>query len=163
MVTRVIGIDPGASGAVAVYEGGKVTSVVSMPVTKVKAGRVEVDAGKLYDVLDDFGDPSCVDLVVMEDVGADPKFGASRAFSMGRNFGAAWAAVEIRGYPRVRVGPKVWKKALLEGTDKSKEASIAFAQRLWPGLNLSPPGARGPSHDWAEAALLAYYGVKHHV
>lgn len=165
-MTRIIGIDPGADGALALWEGGKILNIVPMPTTEVKKGRREVAASLLDDLFELWEGRAALlpedYLVVMEDVTADPKFGASRSFAMGRNFGAAWACVEVRGYSRVRVAPKTWKSRILAGTDKSKEASIAFAQRLWPTLDLTPPGAKKPSHDWAEAALLAYYGAQFH-
>lgn len=152
----IVGIDPGLEGAVAFLDGRKVLGVHSMPTTATKAGREEIDALALDALFDLYKAP---DLVVIEEVNADPKFGASRGFSMGRNFGAALAVVQVRAFPHLRVRPQTWKKAILSGTDKSKEASIAHVRRRFPKLDLIPPGGDKPSHDWAEAVLLALYGL----
>lgn len=104
-------------------------------------------------------------LIVIERLQGQPTFG-SRNFKLGCSYGAVLNAAEYLAVPLLLVKPQTWKKALLEGTDKSKEAAVGFIQNLYPNLDLFPSGIRKgkpkPSHDRAEAVCLALYGRKFH-
>ncbi len=69
---RVIGIDPGQNGAVAVLEDRKVQLLIPMPTLPSGEDRVEVDPVALSTAL------LCKpDLIVIEKVNAQPAWGAS--------------------------------------------------------------------------------------
>ena len=151
---RIIGIDPGLDGGIAILTEHGVEAH-PMPTSVMNSSRREIDVCRLDALFDLY--PS-YDLVVIENVQSDPKFGSASSFTFGKGFGAALAVIQLRGLPHLRVRPQEWKATVLAGTDKSKEAAIAHVQRLYPTLNLILPGKRKPSHDLAEAVCLARYG-----
>lgn len=160
----VCGIDPGLSGAIAFLdtsEGfpGKL-SIQPMPTEKVNAKKRRVNAFRLHDILR--YDPTCPDLVVIEDVGTQPGWGAAQCFSFGHGVGSVHAILQIECLTTRWVKPQEWKAQVLKGTDKSKEAAIAFIKWLFPKVSLIPPASKNESHDYAEAACLALYGAMHH-
>jgi crossover junction endodeoxyribonuclease RuvC len=148
------GIDPGHSGAIAFLRYRKVIAIHPMPLRKVSSTAVEIHAKDLSDLLRSYGSLSCLGI---EAVHATPKFGSKSSFTFGKGFGAILAVVELLGLSHVRIKPQEWKAKILVGTDKSKQAAIAYVQRLHRGVNLIPPGEEAPSHDWAEAVCLAEY------
>jgi hypothetical protein len=148
----VVGIDPGIDGAIARLCDGLTEEGVSlfrMPTRDVSESRREVDCRELLVLLDE------VDLVVIEDVGTNPKFGVQRAFNFGKVFGQALSVIELSRLPHLRVKPQQWKASMLSGTDKSKEAAVAKVNQLYPELNLTKN-----DHDCAEALLMAMHGRK---
>lgn len=83
-----------------------------------------------------------------------------RPNSLVRLLGAVEAIAEVAGDFGVLVTPVVtWKKAVLGSNSSDKAVSIARCRDLWPTLSLKrTPRATTDSHDFAESALLAYYG-----
>ncbi|MDP2619885.1 MAG: hypothetical protein Q8P46_06865 [Hyphomicrobiales bacterium] len=158
----VLGIDPGVSGALAcVDEHGVVQAMYDMPVLQAEGarGRRIVDGPALIRLLrrERVFFSACNFRAVLESVRSMPRDGHVGAFSFGRSFGTietALAAVEV---PFVPVRPQVWKKAL--SVPASKDGARAAASRLLPsGASMWPL----KKHDGrAEAALIAYYGVRH--
>lgn len=158
-MARILGIDPGISGALAVLEGEKVHVVTSLPTRRNTAGKTELDAHALYMMVGTLRP----DLAVLEQVHAQPGNGASASFSFGRSLGKIKAVLEIIHCAYIEPTPQAWKKVVLAGTDKSKEAAIGWAQSRFPGVNLFVKlGDRKPSHDMAEALCIAYYGLLHY-
>jgi crossover junction endodeoxyribonuclease RuvC len=96
-------------------------------------------------------------LVVIEKVGAMPKQGVASVFTFGYGFGVwigALAALEI---PYQLVTPQAWKKLLMAGEPKEKDASRVVARRMWPSQT-EESLSRKKDHGRADAALLAEYG-----
>jgi hypothetical protein len=153
----IVGIDPGLTGAVArMYvddHSGKFNAAVFPLAVENKSVNADVLEAHIFGA----------DVVVLEQVGTQPGWGAASCFNFGRCVGAIESVLQLSqmggGIQRIlRPGPKVWKKLLLSGTKKDKDASLALARDLFPGVNLVPPGCRKQSHDFAEALLLAEYG-----
>lgn len=144
-----VGIDPGLDGAIAVIKEGQVIAIHDMPTRKLNASKREVDVTALDTLLWSFDSAA----ICVEDVNTHPSWSAGSSFTFGKAYGIVLSVVELRLCPYVRVKPSVWKKATLSGTDQSKEAAITRVQNLFPGVDL---GAK-PSHDRAEAVLLAVY------
>ena len=156
-MSTYIGIDPGLSGAIAFLRYKSVIAIHPMPLRMYSASKEEPDSKALYELLRAYGKVECIGI---EQVGAVKGSSASSAFTFGRAFQAVLAAVEISGLPHVRIQPKEWKKSILVGTDQSKEAAIGFVKRMYPGVDLIPPGESKDSHDFAEAICLAKYAQK---
>lgn len=167
----IVGIDPGIKGAIAwLTEDGQIDSLEDMPTLK-DGKKTLVDAVKLYNLLK--FDVVSIRLVVLEKVGARPGYkskghrggdqdeggqGAVSGFSFGRTLGRTETPIAILGLPMEFPTPQRWKKVVLEGTEKDKQAAIAYVQRRWPDAELTPPRCRVPRDGRADAILLAEFG-----
>lgn len=152
---RIIGIDPGLTGAVAFIDGED-AGVADMPTGPFfKTGFVKraVRARSLREILQGLaGDGERVPAVI-ERVHAGGGQGASSVFSLGMSFGIALAAIDaVPALELVMVEPGTWKKHF--GLPRDKSASIAKAVSLWPALE-EDFLARKKDHNRAEALLLA--------
>lgn len=169
----VAGVDPGASGAVAVYDTAtrSVVSVEDMPfwyqaVGKKQRKRIDPLAlAELFEGLQVLG----VDLVVMEAVGGRPRQGASAAFAFGYGVGLIYSCCMYNKLMIETVPPGKWKKFLnvpgkAGGKDNAakKEAHgsiINRANELFPHSRHLFSTQRGAYRmDRAEAAMLAKFG-----
>mgnify|MGYP006282508445 CR=1 FL=1 len=144
---RVIGIDPGATGALVMLEDGTPIEWIEMPTMKIgSATRVNASA-----VADFFGE-SLVAHVFVEQVSARPGQGVSSMFNFGHNVGTIMGVLGALNIPHTLVTPQAWKKAAgLIGTDK--DAARARAIQLWPQWSDLHKKAKGQA--LADAALIA--------
>lgn len=162
-----VGVDPGASGAIAVYvpvpgggddlhNRGNVV-VVDMPALEI-AGKRRLDLYALAGLVKMITSDYQVVRAAVEDVHAMPKQGVSSSFAFGFAAGAIQAALAAYKVSMVLVRPVVWKKYynLPKG---DKDAARRQASRLFP--NQCPVWARKKDHGRAESSLLAYYNWKH--
>ena len=149
----IIGIDPGASGAIAILEkNGKLVHVFDMPSVEVMVGgkakrRVcpEMLAAELK-MYADQGATACI-----EQVGAMPGQGVSSMFAFGESFGLAKGVLAGLSIATSTVTPGKWKKAI--GVNASKDGSRLKAAQLWP---LSAGEFKRVKDDGrAEACLIA--------
>jgi crossover junction endodeoxyribonuclease RuvC len=147
----ICGIDPGVGGAIA-FLNGDTPTVYLMPVLKVSASKREVDMPALAELLARY-QPS---LVVIERVHSMPRQGVSSSFAFGRTLGRIEGLTAA--YKTILVDPQRWKRIVLTGTDRSKEAAIAFCRRRWPGVSLTPNGCTKPHHGLAEALCMSEFG-----
>jgi len=142
-----IGIDPGASGAIAwIDERGK-SCVEKMPDTLqdlwdlIQSIGFEVPDFKPYEVK-----------AYIEQVSSSPQMGVVSAFSFGRGYGNLEMALTAAGIPFERVRPQVWQKAMGCMTKGDKNISKAKAQELFPDKKVI--------HATADALLIALYGSR---
>lgn len=153
-MTLIIGIDPGVSGAVALWDAPSGPYVFDMPTLAAKRGKtaLDVDAGRLADFLPPRG------AAYVEQVQSRPRQAGQFAFGM--NYGRVLGVLEALGIPIVHVPASKWKPAMgLRGADKA--TSVALAAELFPHLKDQLYGPRGaPLDGRAEALLIAYYGSK---
>lgn len=153
----ILGVDPGLSGALALYDESYAL-VVDIPTIKLKSNKSlkrTVDIYQLGNWLDIRRNQ--ISKCVIEDVHAMPKQGVTSSFNFGKTFGTILGAVAANQIPMVLVPPQIWKKAFgLIGQDK--DASRMAASRLAPQH----------AHYWslakhdgrAESFLLAVYGSR---
>lgn len=153
---RVIGIDPGISGAVAVIEimGGvdgiapKCIGVTDIPAIGT-AAKARVDAIELRNWIEVYHP----DFAGIERAGSFPKQGIASTFKYARAVGTIEAVVACCGIPMTLVEPSKWKRAFHLNSDK--EASRQLAIGLFPHahdqLNLKR------HHQRAEAMLIALF------
>ncbi len=152
----IVGIDPGVGGALCSMEDdGTIDELINMPTIKDGKNTL-VDCDKLADWIRPLGRQT--NLVVLEKVGARPGQGACSGFSFGRTLGRIEGVLIAMNFRYEFPTPQRWKKVVLEGTDKSKEAAIAYVRRRWPDAQLIPDGCRVPHDGRAEAILLAEFG-----
>jgi hypothetical protein len=64
------------------------------------------------------------------------------------------------GIPIELVTPQAWKKLILAGTPKDKDASIAYCRRAFPNVPLIPLRYRVPHDGIADSLCLLQYGLR---
>lgn len=149
---RVLGVDPGLSGGLAVVEAPrKLLGVSSIPTTGEAAKR-RVDVVATLEWIRQHSP----DAAVIERAQAMPDQGASSGFVYGRAVGALEACIQGLLIPMTVIEASAWKKANgLIG--RGKEDSRQRALLLFPdGHGML---ARKMDHNRAEAALMAAYGL----
>ena len=147
---KVLGIDPGLSGGLAVVEGGRLLGVIDVPTTGEKAKRRVHVAGVLA-----FLQKHCPDHAVIERAQSMPEQGSSSGFIYGRAVGALEAIVEGMQIPLTVIESVHWKKAhalIKRGKEDSRQRAI----KLFPA---AVGFERKLDHNRAEAALIAWYGA----
>lgn len=153
---KVIGIDPGKSGAVAMVDGLQLLGVFDMPTVKLNKGTELCGYslnGLLAEMLHDHGP---VDFAVIEKVHTTPQMGVTSAGSFMESYGMSKMAIIARGIRLEYVSPQKWKSAL--GLNADKSASLALARAKWPDSD----SFKLKKHEGrAEAALIAEFGRRH--
>lgn len=131
-----VGIDPGASGGIAILNSvGGVCVVKPMPPTH----------RDILDMLTGIG-PS---RAVLEFVRSSPQMGVTSAFTFGQSYGALRMALVAAGVPFDEVTPQKWQQAMGCRTKGDKNVSKRRAQELFPSVKVT--------HATADALLLAEY------
>ena len=145
--TRVIGIDPGQTGALVLLVEGTPAEVHDMPT--VPGGKM-VSAYLLNDLIWRLYRPG--DRVVIEKVHSMPKDGHQAAFKFGQNLGLLCGVLTARGIPYLTVSPQKWKRdaGLIR---KPKKASVVLAKNRWP-----EQAHMFKKHGQADAALIGWFG-----
>ena len=148
---KIIGIDPGLSGACAVLEEGKFTTFFDTPIFKV-GSKKEYNINEMAKFLSSHITAS----VFIEKQLPIPRQSSQSTFKTGYGFGLWVGIITTLNLPYTIVHPKTWKKKMLKDMPKEKDASRSRAIQLFPNtadhLNLKK------HHDRAEALLLAEYG-----
>ena len=154
---RILGIDPGISGGLAIVDIDIDSTVlgdaIDIPITGTNAKqRVDVLAVRDWILAHQ---PRHA---LIERAGVMPGQGISSGFKYGRAVGALEAAIALCEIPLTIIEPAVWKRRHgLYGADK--EMSRQRALMLFPsGHRLL---ARKKDHGRSEAALIAFTHVEH--
>lgn len=158
MTDIYLGVDPGLSGAIALFvPGDRMLQTIDIPTYTVTIGgkqRKRLDARKLENDLKALVGSSRITLAAVEDVHSMPKQGVASAFSFGFVAGAIQQSLTGHGVPMTLVEPSSWKRFL--NVPANKDAARRRASQLLPFGAYMWPLAK---HDGrAEAALIAYYG-----
>lgn len=170
-MSKVLGIDPGLSGALAVYDDETgALDILDMPTwmqTVGKTKRKRIDAVELRDTMEVLAEAG-VQLAVLEAVGGRPKQSASAAFVFGYTVGLVYMACMNVRLPIETVPPGSWKKIMRCPTDDdgiAYRADEIFPNHthMWRGKPRLIKGEMRQAiwHDRAEAALLAKFGCVH--
>jgi hypothetical protein len=152
----ILGIDPGAHGAIAVLDAtGALLEVVDMPVTQEANGRTATNAPLLGGILARFH----ARVAFCEFVAARPTDAKTAAFAFGRARGCIEGACGVLGLPIVFLTPPTWKRiADIPPGAENKDLARTRAIARWP--NLADLFARKGDVDRAEAALIGLAGLK---
>lgn len=166
---KVVGVDPGASGALAVVVDGRLVSVEDMPVFDIKVAgktRTRVSAPGIVEILSRIVDGTAI-AVYQEALVAMPAFdrktgtrkggplmGAASMLAFGRCGGLVEAAAAAFGLPYREVPAAQWKRDT--GCPSDKDAARLMACRLFP--ESAARFARKMDHGRAEAALISLWG-----
>ena len=148
MISRVVAVDPGKSGGVAVLDGPELVSYLKTPML----GK-EYDLQAMVAFLKLCRGPNGQTPVrgVLEKVGAFPGQGVVAMFTFGMGWGLWQGMMAAYQIPFELVLPRQWQSIVpaLGGLDKPdrKKAIIAWARRMWPTI---------PNHSGiCEAAAMA--------
>ena len=144
---RTIGIDPGATGALAYFQNGALVDIMDIPMegSDLRAWYLWRQVSQRW---------SGVDYIAIERVEQRPK--QSGVVSMISNYGRLLAVCEI-AFPTAFIEfipSKAWQKPLLLPKDVAarKRAYTATAAQKWPGFGWYGP--RGGLRDGRAAAAL---------
>ena len=159
-MTRVLGVDPGAGGAIAVFDTGLNAVVVDdMPTATVRVGRHErrqISETVLAALVREC-DPDTA--FIERGVHAfSPGQGVTSAFTFGMAYGMVRGVLAALSIPVQLVTPQEWKRNFRLGPDK-REARL-IAARMFP--DSAQRFIRVRDDGRAEAALLALFGAQQH-
>jgi crossover junction endodeoxyribonuclease RuvC len=144
---RLIGIDPGARGAIALFVDGVFERVCDMPCVAVK-GKARIDCAALGSMLRELAP----DAAVIEQVASMPRQGVASMFAFGMAYGAVLGVCGALEIPVTLVTAVEWKGALRvrASDDPRVRASqlIPKAAKHWPRVR---------DDGRAEACLIAHY------
>lgn len=154
---KIIGVDPGATGAFAILDTDTRRLVlIDMPTAKIKRGPRtvnQVDAVRLAELLS----PHIEDGIraIIEKVHSMPGQGVASTFSFGRAAGIIEGVLAALGVPFSLVPPATWtKKMRLFG---GKDGSRLKAQELFP--DQAHLFSRKKDDGRADATLIACYAA----
>jgi crossover junction endodeoxyribonuclease RuvC len=132
---KIIGIDPGLSGAIAVMEGNKIVDIFDMPVMpEGKKNKRQLNSAQLVKLLKDNIKNNEEVAIIVEQVNAMPGQGVTSMFNFGQTFGAIKGICAALGLPIFFVRPAKWKKHF-ELINSSKDASRTKAIEMYPSIS----------------------------
>jgi crossover junction endodeoxyribonuclease RuvC len=145
----LLGIDPGANGAIAVFEDGRLVDVIDMPAVRDGKGKRRTDAAAVGAAIRGVRPH----LAVVERVGAMPGQGVTSMFSFGLTCGIVHGALGALQVPMELVSPQQWKQEMHVGRDNARQRAsqlLPAGASLWPLVK----------HDGrAEAVLIGLWAV----
>ena len=142
-----LGIDPGKNGGLCVLRfDGVPLEWDRMPAGKVRIADWISRVKAAYSHL----------IMLAELAQAMPKQGVTSCFRYGQHFASFEDAAIHLKIPYHEVRPAIWKKAM--GLSNDKMDSITACRRLFPAVDLIPPGCRKEHDGLAEALLIAEWG-----
>ena len=152
----ILGIDPGAHGAIAVLsERGDLLEVIDMPTTLESNGRAATNAPLLGGVLARVH----ARVAFCEFVSARPSDSKTGAFAFGRARGVIEGCAGTLGLPIVFLTPPTWKRlADIPPGAENKDLARTRAIARWPAH--AELFRRKADVDRAEACLIAAAGLQ---
>ena len=153
---RILGIDVGLSGAIAMMQGETLTGIVDMPTVSLERNgksKRQISIPELIAIIDEFKP----DEAFIEKVFAMAGQGVTSVFSFGRSLGAIEGVIAARSIKATLITPQVWQKAM--GVSGGKDGARARAMELFP-WNVDY-FKRKKDDGRADAALIACWGLRH--
>jgi crossover junction endodeoxyribonuclease RuvC len=153
---RILGIDPGLGGALALLTSLGDFTVTDMPVLEIERGgksKRELDIGALAARICEMAPTHAV----IERVGARPGQGVTSMFAFGRGVGQFEGVIAACRVPVSYVSPPTWRRAM--SVPPGKDGSRLRASQLLPAY--AERWRRAKDDGRAEAALIALWGLLH--
>ncbi len=152
---KIIGIDPGLSGAIAILENNKVVNIFDMPVmAEGKKNKRQLNSAQLVKLIKSNIKKDEEVVVVVEQVNAMPGQGVTSMFNFGQTFGAIKGVCAALELPIFFVRPSKWKKHF-ELINSSKDSSRTKAIEMYPVL--SNELSKKKDVNKSDAILIARY------
>ena len=96
--------------------------------------------------------------VALEKIHSMPGQGVRSMFSMGEGYGLWKGIIMTLGDPMILVTPQAWKKVMMQGMGKEKDASVLRASELFPHIADQLVTPRGRKlNGRADALLIAHW------
>ena len=152
---KIIGIDPGLSGAIAILENKNVLKLFDMPVmAEGKKNKKQLNSAQLVNIIKKNINKSDDVTVVVEQVNAMPGQGVTSMFNFGQTFGAIKGVCAALNLPIFFVRPSKWKK-YFELINSSKDSSRTKVIEMYPSL--SSQLSKKKDVNKSDAILIARY------
>ena len=152
---KVIGIDPGLSGGIAILQEKRVLGLFDMPVmSEGKKNKRQLNSAQLVNILKENIETKDEIAVVVEQVNAMPGQGVTSMFNFGQTFGAIKGVCAALKLPIFFVRPSKWKKHF-ELINSSKDSSRTKAIEMYP--KLSNQLAKKKDVNKSDAILIARF------
>ena len=157
---KIIGIDPGISGAIAVMHGKKVVNMYDMPVmAEGKKNKRQLNSSQLVNIIKENINENEETIVVVEQVNAMPGQGVTSMFNFGQTFGAIKGVCAALKLPIFFVRPSKWKKHF-ELINSSKDASRTKVIEMYPTLSAQLTKKRDVNKSDAVLIAKFYFETK---
>ena len=153
----IIGIDPGISGSICFFQGGKIIDVVEMPtMTEGKKNKKQVNGSQIFNEISEKIKKLDKEeiKVVIEQVSAMPGQGVTSMFNFGQSFGILKGICSAMQLPMYFVRPAKWKK-YFNLINSEKDASRTRAIEIFPYF--SGQLSRKKDSNKADAILIASF------
>ena len=151
---RIIGIDPGLSGGIAILDDLKIYDIFDMPImSEGKKNKNQLNSAQLVNIIKKhivLGKT----FVIVEQVSAMPGQGVTSMFNFGQTFGSIKGICAALNLPIFYVRPAKWKKHF-ELINSSKDASRTKVIEMYPAI--SSRLSRKKDVNKADAILIARY------
>lgn len=140
---KILGIDPGQNGGIAVIVDGALIECVAMPETE-------------HDINEIFERNADAKVAFLEQVHSMPKQGVASTFTFGKNYGFLRGLLVANKIVFLDITPHVWQKAfgIVAKKDETKTMHKnrlkGYAQQMFPKQKFTLKNC--------DAALLAWYG-----
>ena len=152
---KIIGIDPGLSGAIAVMHDKKLINMYDMPVmAEGKKNKRQLNSSQLVNIIKENINEDEEAIVVVEQVNAMPGQGVTSMFNFGQTFGAIKGVCAALKLPIFFVRPSKWKKHF-ELINSSKDSSRTKVIEMYP--TLSGQLAKKRDVNKSDAILIAKF------
>ena len=152
---KIIGIDPGLSGAIAILENKNVLKLFDMPVmAEGKKNKKQLNSAQLVNIIKKNINKSDDIAVVVEQVNAMPGQGVTSMFNFGQTFGAIKGVCAALNLPIFFIRPSKWKKHF-ELINSSKDSSRTKVIEMYPSL--SNQLSKKKDVNKSDAILIARY------
>ena len=168
MKKAYIGIDPGLTGAIAAImpDLGEV-KILPMPISgkeiDVKHISLWINNEVIFRLDWNYDEENFYIIACIEKVHSMPRQGVSSSFKFGFVTGILHGIFRMADIPLYTATPQAWKKEILAGTDKSKQAAIDYCLRAYPDIKLfRTEKSRVYNHNMAEALCIAEYARRKH-
>ena len=152
---KIIGIDPGLTGAIAIMQNNKVLDIIDMPVMpEGKKNKRQLNSAQLVSIIKKNIESNEEVAVVVEQVNAMPGQGVTSMFNFGQTFGAIKGVCAAMQLPIHFVRPAKWKKHF-DLINSQKDSSRVKAIEMFP--KFSSRLSRKKDSNKADAILIAVY------
>ena len=152
---RIIGIDPGLSGGIAILDDLKIYDIFDMPImSEGKKNKNQLNSAQLVNIINKHVLRKENTFVIVEQVSAMPGQGVTSMFNFGQTFGSVKGICAALGLPIFYVRPAKWKKHF-ELINSSKDASRSKVIEMYPSI--SSRLTKKKDVNKADAILIARY------
>lgn len=159
-MTLIVSFDPGVGnampGGMCIMHNGEVVAAYEM----MRAGKI-VDVPAILRWIDSEAAFIAPTLVVVEKQHARPQDSHASMNVALPAYGQLVGMCQAMRWNLQIVDPKAWKRVVLTGTKRDKDAACAHVARRYPNVDLRP-GRRRKAHDGiADAVCIGEWGHQH--